>query len=176
MHRKRVICELHDSYFRLLTIKHAIPKTEWAMELLYNSMKTGSQWVLETRSWKQDVVEKASTQQKAGPPGLSLSSPGELMAIRVGVNMLQFCSVSNSLSHFQKKWEVYFFKGVFARLYYCVVMVLYAYVYVLCFCIVNYGQGYCVTIQHKHGSLPPQAEGVVANALDCDIVVSEFKL
>ena len=43
-----------------------------------------------------------------------------LMAIRVGVNMLQFCSVSNSLSHitFQIKWEVYFFKVVFARRYY----------------------------------------------------------
>ena len=27
MHRKRVTCELHDSYFRLMTIKHAIPKT-----------------------------------------------------------------------------------------------------------------------------------------------------
>ena len=49
MHRKRVTCELHDSYFRLMTIKHAIPKTtevthsdgqlwgdiEWAIELLY---------------------------------------------------------------------------------------------------------------------------------------------
>ena len=27
MHRKRVTYELHDSYFRSLTIKHAIPKT-----------------------------------------------------------------------------------------------------------------------------------------------------
>ena len=27
MHRKRVTCELHDSYFRLMTIKHALPKT-----------------------------------------------------------------------------------------------------------------------------------------------------
>ena len=59
MHRKRVACELHDSYFRLMTIKHAIPVThsdgqlwediEWAIELLYNSVKTGSQFVLETR-------------------------------------------------------------------------------------------------------------------------------
>ena len=59
MHRKRVTCELHDSYFRLMTIKHASPKTlevphpdgqswgyiEWEIELLYNSVKTGSQWV-----------------------------------------------------------------------------------------------------------------------------------
>ena len=28
MHWKRVTCELHDSYFRLMTIKHAIPKIE----------------------------------------------------------------------------------------------------------------------------------------------------
>ena len=27
MHRKRVTCELHDSYFRSMTITHAIPKT-----------------------------------------------------------------------------------------------------------------------------------------------------
>ena len=27
MHRKRVTCELHDSYFRSMTIKHTIPKT-----------------------------------------------------------------------------------------------------------------------------------------------------
>ena len=27
MHRKRVTCELHDSYFRSMMIKHAIPKT-----------------------------------------------------------------------------------------------------------------------------------------------------
>ena len=42
MHRKRVTSELHDSYFRLMTIKHAIPKIEWAIEwvieLLYNSV------------------------------------------------------------------------------------------------------------------------------------------
>ena len=50
MHRKGVTCELHDSYFHSMTIKHAIPKTaevthsdgqlwgdiEWAIELLNN--------------------------------------------------------------------------------------------------------------------------------------------
>ncbi len=59
MHRKRVTCELPDSYFHLMTIKHAIPRTaevihsygqlwgdiEWAIELSYNSVKTGSQLV-----------------------------------------------------------------------------------------------------------------------------------
>ena len=53
MHRKRVTSELHDSYFRLMTIKHAIPKIEWAIEwaieLLYNTVETGSQRVGERR-------------------------------------------------------------------------------------------------------------------------------
>ena len=30
MHRKRVTSELHDSYFRLMTIKHPISKIQWA--------------------------------------------------------------------------------------------------------------------------------------------------
>ena len=40
MHRKRVTCELHDSYFRLMTIKHSISKIEraieWAIEWALN--------------------------------------------------------------------------------------------------------------------------------------------
>ena len=35
-HWKRVTCELHDSYFRLMTIKHAILKIEWAIEWALN--------------------------------------------------------------------------------------------------------------------------------------------
>ena len=31
MHRKRVTSELHDSYFRLITIKHSISKIQWAI-------------------------------------------------------------------------------------------------------------------------------------------------
>ena len=94
MHRKRMTCELHDSYFRLMTIKHTIPKIEWAIELLYNSVWTG------TQSWSQDELEticgrENSTQQKAGAPGPRLSSPGEQQrhtAMSGGngkVNMLQ---------------------------------------------------------------------------------------
>ena len=44
MHRKIVSSELNESYFRLMTIKHAIPQIEWAIEQLYNSVRTGSQW------------------------------------------------------------------------------------------------------------------------------------
>ena len=144
MHRKRVTCELHDSYFRSMTIKHAIPRRrkcifrwpvmvrDWVgVELLYNSVhrkfkEFGDQRVWKwccrensTRqrghsgppieefgdqtSWRWDAVEKTST-QRGWAPGTRLRSPGErernaIMARRVGVNMLQFCSVSNSLSH-----------------------------------------------------------------------------
>ena len=31
MHRKRVTSKLHDSYFRLMTIKHSIQKIQWAI-------------------------------------------------------------------------------------------------------------------------------------------------
>ena len=107
MHRKRVTYELHDSYFRLMTIKHAIPKIEWVIELALNYYITQSRqkteswsyswrrsyrrevvgkatsgpkgpwWVRVQRRCWQNVVEEASTQQKADPRGLQLSSPGE---------------------------------------------------------------------------------------------------
>ena len=40
MHRKRVTCELYNSYFRLMTIKHSIFKDRVGVELLYSSVKT----------------------------------------------------------------------------------------------------------------------------------------
>ena len=159
MHRKGVTSELHDSYFRLMTIKHAIPKIEWAIEwaikLLYNSVKTGSQGVGGQTSWRSDELEtrcgRESHTRPKGPSGPAMEfgdllvtrcgweslhpverasgaaqpeaqrptllgagcstggpkPPVEqlrrtrktvLMAIRVGVNILQFCLLSNSLS------------------------------------------------------------------------------
>ena len=93
MYRKRVTCELHDSYFRSMTIKHAIPRTtegthpdgqlwgniEWVIELLYNSVKTGSQLVWRPVFGDQKLVTRCGreSQQKAGLPGLRLSSRGE---------------------------------------------------------------------------------------------------
>ena len=172
MHRKGVTCELHDSYFHLMMIKHAIPKIEWAIELLYNSVKTGSPLVGDQMSWRQDVVGKATTQQKE-PSGPSiefwrpvgekilgweyvperLGPQGPGWAVQENENdtrlypeglgrsiCCSFCSVSNSLSHtqpFQIKWEVYFFKEVFAHLYSLrqyVSCILHVYVYI-CICI-----------------------------------------
>ena len=48
MHRKRVTSELHDSYFRLMTIKHSISKIEWASNDYIIELSSTSQlnWVL----------------------------------------------------------------------------------------------------------------------------------
>ena len=48
MHRKRVTSELHDSYFRLMTIKHSISKIVWALNYyltqLSSSPRGSCQW------------------------------------------------------------------------------------------------------------------------------------
>ena len=41
-YRKRVTCELHDNYFRWMTINHAISKIEWATEWTLNYYITQS--------------------------------------------------------------------------------------------------------------------------------------
>ena len=142
MHRKRVTCELHDSYFRSMMIKTCHSKDggsgifrwpfvgrDWVdVELLYNSVHRKF-----NESWRNDAVEKTAPSRRGsrGPrlsslrsdelgirrvgekmlewehiperlgPQLSSQENGKetLMAIRVGVSMLQFCSVSNILSH-----------------------------------------------------------------------------
>ena len=50
---------------------------EWTIELLYNSVKTGSQ------SWREDVVEKATTRQK-GPSGPPVSWRSDELETRCG--------------------------------------------------------------------------------------------
>ena len=45
MHRKRVTSELHDSYFRLMTIKHSISKIEWASNDYITDLSSDSSWV-----------------------------------------------------------------------------------------------------------------------------------
>ena len=58
MHQKRVTCELHDSYFRLMTIKHSISKIEWALNyyIAQSRRKSGGQLScsqLETRCGRE---------------------------------------------------------------------------------------------------------------------------
>ena len=79
MHRKRVTCELHDSYFRLMTMKHSISKIEWASNDYITQLSSTSQlnWVpvpvefdaqgasgIASRvpdSWSRNVVGKATS-------------------------------------------------------------------------------------------------------------------
>ena len=70
-------------------------ESRW-MSNYYITPVTRSSDQLERRCWNENYVPA-----EAGPPGPRLSSPGErernaVMARRVGVDMLQFCSVSNS--------------------------------------------------------------------------------
>ena len=102
---------------------------EWAIELLYNSVKTGSQWVWRSENWWQDVVEKASIQLRAEPPGLRLSSPGERERDADGhksggqyVAVLFSLQLPLTRKPFQIKLEVHIFlKDCVARLH-CVVV------------------------------------------------------
>ena len=52
MHRKRVTSELHDSYFRLMTIKHSISKIEWTSNDYIIQLSSTSQ-----RNWVPVPVE-----------------------------------------------------------------------------------------------------------------------
>ena len=98
------------------------PQEEGGVELLYNSVKTGSQLV-----WRPDplVTRCGRESQHPRPPVEQHRRTGKKRGYGPlsGVNILQFCSVSNSLSHatFQIKWEVYFSKNFVAHLYYVVV-------------------------------------------------------
>ena len=127
MHQKRVTSELHDSYFCLMTIKHAIPKIEWALNYyITQSRQEVRELELETScgresharpkgpsgplmSWGlEKLLIRCSKESHypaeswaAGPP---VEQPWRtrkttLTAIRVGVNILQLCLVSSSLSH-----------------------------------------------------------------------------
>ena len=82
MHRKRVTSELHDSYFRLMTIKHSISKIEWASNELYNSVEFPVPVELKIgRSWRRDVVRKA-TPGRRGPWEALMNWGPEKMLIR----------------------------------------------------------------------------------------------
>ena len=65
MHRKRMTCELHDSYFRLMTIKHSISKIEWASNDYITQLSSTSQKLqpggLKIGRYRRDVVGKATS-------------------------------------------------------------------------------------------------------------------
>ena len=73
--------ELHDSYFRLMTIKHAIPKIEWGIEWALNYYITLSGQLQDSWSKRRDVVGKA-TLSRRGPRGPRLSWKSEELGSR----------------------------------------------------------------------------------------------
>ena len=91
MHWKRVTCELHDSYFCSMMIKtchskdggsgysfgHLWEEIEWTSNY-YITQCTGNSISLGIRRELEKLCcRENSTQQRAGPPGLRLSNPGE---------------------------------------------------------------------------------------------------
>ena len=94
VHRKRVTCELHDSYFRLMTIKHAISKFELATEWTLNyyitqSREKSSELQLEIGpSYRRDVVGKTTPGRRGSGP------PIELGCREVADKMLQIIQQS----------------------------------------------------------------------------------
>ena len=59
MHWKRVTSELHDSYFRLMTIKHSISKIEWVSYDYITQLSSTGQWgsrQLETKCSRESHI------------------------------------------------------------------------------------------------------------------------
>ena len=81
MHRKRVTCKLHDSYFCSMMIKTYHSKDsgsyifrwpfmgrDWVgVELLYNSVHRKFNQFGDQESWRNDAVEKTAPSRELGP-------------------------------------------------------------------------------------------------------------
>ena len=69
MHRKRVTCELYDSYFRLMMIKHSISKIEWASNGYIIELSSTSQlnWILVLVEFDAQRGQLSSCQRVRGP-------------------------------------------------------------------------------------------------------------
>ena len=82
-HRKRVTCELHDSYFYLMTIKHGISKIEWAIVWALNYYIAQSRQ--KAASWVGEQLEyRCGRESHTRPKGLGALMNGdpEKMLIR----------------------------------------------------------------------------------------------
>ena len=111
-----------------MTIKHAIPKIEWAMELLYNSLKTGSQLVWST-VWRPDPLVTRCGRDSQHPEEWALRPPVEQPGERErhnadgyksgGQYVAVLFALQLPLTHatFKIKCEVYFSKNCVARLH-----------------------------------------------------------
>ena len=139
MHRKRVTFELHDSYFRLMTIKHPISKIQkaivWALNYYLTQLSLGCQSSCQQTPRRLEM--RCGREGHTRPKGPSKSPDGVDPNIKrtrktqrdghnSGVKIWSLCSVSSILSHatlkqpfrtLAIKWEVNIVKEVFLRLY-----------------------------------------------------------
>ena len=106
---------------------------------------------LEIRRVEEMMLEWGTRPTEAGSLGPRLNSTGEeernaIMARRVGVNMLQFCSVSSSLSHtnLSIKSVVYFSKEL------CRSSLLCRHYYSACICVCIVVHGYTTKRDKDH--------------------------
>ena len=112
IHRKRVTSELHDSYFRLMTIKHSISKIQWAIVWALNyyltqlSSSPRSSCQKNSRQLETKCGKESHTRPR-GPSDIPMEwtpASGEqeihnVTVITVGSRYYCLCSVSSSLSH-----------------------------------------------------------------------------
>ena len=112
MHRKRVTSELHDSYFRLMTIKHSISKIQWAivwalnyyLTQLRSSPRSSCQWnsrLLETRCGREGHTRPrgAHGNPDGVDPSIRRTRKTQRDGHNSGVKILQLFSVLSTLSH-----------------------------------------------------------------------------
>ena len=136
MHRKRVTSELHDSYFRLMMIKHSISKVVWALNYYLTQLSSGCQSScqqtpreLETRCGRESHTRPRGPSET--PDGVDPNIRRTRKTQRDGhnsrVKIWSLCSVSSTLSHANLeqpfrtlaiKWEVV--KEVFLRYPSCI--------------------------------------------------------
>ena len=96
-HQKRVTSELHDSYFRLMVIKHTISKIEWPLNYYIAQSRQKSNELSKDRT---ELETKCGRESHTRPKGLSgalikLGSRGErerhnIAGHKFGVKILQF--------------------------------------------------------------------------------------
>ena len=139
MHRKRVTSELHDSYFRLMTIKHSISKIQWAIVWALNYYIIELSWVPKQLPVEFQTVEtRCGRESHTRPRGLRLNIKRTRKTQRdghnSGVKIWSLCSVSSTLKH-ANPWTtlsnpcnkvrgIYFVKEVFLCLPSCVFIVV----------------------------------------------------
>ena len=133
-------------------------------ELLYNSVHRKFNQ-LGIRQVGEKMLEWEHVPERLGPqgPGWAAQENGKETRLwpRVGVNMLQFCSISNSLSHttLSNKVGGIFFMNCGAPLY-CVVVMMHGYIWV---CIVDHC--YTTLIQEEILLQPTWGKGNITRRL-----------